>query len=373
MSKIFLTIITCFSIIFPLNCLAFEEEVISAKGVVLEVETKIKPAEEMDFMMNDAVFIDSYEEQKLKVKILSNQDKGKIVNIINNLEHSPFDIKVKKGDKIFLYGNNLDGEMKYYVRDFWHLDSLIFWVIFFFVLVILLGKYKGLKLLFTLIVSLLLIFLIYIPSVQQGANSLQIAIIISLAVTCLTLPVLYGFSSKALVPIMGTFGGILVASVFSFLVGHFSHLNGLGTEDMRLFAASNPDLNFQGILFSGIIIGALGAIMDVAVSISSGLQEIKQHKPTIGFKELVISGINIGKDIMGSMLNTLIFAYVGTSIAVVLLISQSGIGIMEFLNYGFIAEEIIRSIVGSIGLLATIPITAISAGLIHRLKSQKSR
>ncbi|MCK5461344.1 YibE/F family protein [Candidatus Gracilibacteria bacterium] len=371
LKKIFPFVFIYSFILFSHNCLAFNEEIISAKGIILEVETITKSAEEADLRMNDSILSDYYEEQKLKVKILSNRDKGKIVNIINDLNQNPFDIKIKKGDKVFLYGNSINGEMKYYVRDFWHLDSLIFWITLFFILVILLGKSQGLKSLLTLVISLFIIFAIYIPLILKGVNPIQVAILISLAVSCLTLPIIHGFSLKAAISIIGTVGGIFVASFFSFLVSYFSHLNGLGTEDMRLFAASNSDLNFRGILFSGIIIGALGAIMDVAVSISSGLQEIKQHKPTICFKELVISGMNIGKDIMGSMLNTLIFAYIGTSIAVVLIISQNKTGIMEFLNYDFVAEEIIRSIVGSIGLLAAIPITAITAGLMHKLITKK--
>ena len=161
-------------------------------------------------------------------------------------------------------------------------------------------------------------------------------------------------------------GAILIATIFSLLINNFSHLNGLGTEDMRIFAINNPNFNFQGILFAGIIIGALGAIMDVAVSISSGLQEVRNHKPNIGFQELLSSGMNIGRDIMGSMLNTLIFAYVGVSIAIILIISQNGIGLIEFLNYGFVTEEIVRSLIGSLGLLATIPVTALAAGLIQK-------
>ena len=369
--KIILFIVFFLATAFFFDCLAFqgEPEIISAKGIILDVETKTKVTKEMDFMMNNVEPSQYYEEQNLKVQILSGQDKDKTVNIINDLRHNPFDLDVREGDKVFLYGENISGSMEYYVRDFWHLDSLLVWIVLFFALVILLGKSQGLKSLFTLGVSLIIIFTIFIPSVQKGANPLQVAVLISLVISCLTLPIIHGFSKKALVSVIGTCGGILTAVIFSLLVNHFSHLNGLGTEDMRIFAISNPNFNFQGILFAGILIGALGAIMDVAVSISSGLQEIRNHKPNIDFKELIVSGMNIGKDIMGSMLNTLIFAYVGASIAVILIISQNGVGLMEFLNYGFVTEEIVRSLIGSLGLLATIPITAVTAGFIHKFKS----
>lgn len=373
--KIYLFIIFCFFVIQPLNCLASQEvmEIISAKGVVLKVEKTVKPADGADFIMNNTTSsLINYEEQKLQIKILSGQDKNKIVIITNDLRHNPFDLKAKEGNKVFLYGENINNETKYYVRDFWHLDSLIFLVILFFILVLWLGRFQGIKSLFALSISLVIIFSVFIPLVQKGINPLNVAVLVSLIVSCLTLPIVHGFSLKALVSVTGTCGGVLTAVIFSLLINYFFQLNGLGTEDMRIFAVSNPDFNFQGILFAGIIVGALGAIMDVAVSISSGLQEIRKHKPNIGFRELIASGMNIGRDIMGSMLNTLIFAYVGTSIAVILIISQNGVGLMEFLNYGFVVEEIIRSLIGSLGLLATIPITAIAAGFIHDLNSKNS-
>ena len=360
-------IISYVFLLTPLNCLAIAklEQTNFAKGLVLDVKISTETEKEIDFMMNQESNLTQFEEQKVKVKILNNKNIGKIIHITNDLKHNPFDIKVKKGDKVFLYTENFNNKTEYYIQDFWHLDYLLFWLIFFFLIIILLGQYQGLKTIITLFISLFIIFIIFIPALNKGASPLFTAGLISLGVSSVTLPLIHDFSLKALVSIIGTLGGVFTALFFSFLIGYFSHFNGLGTEDMRILAINNPDFNFQGILFAGIIIGALGAIMDIAVSISSGLQEIRQHQPKISFNELFRSGMNIGKDIMGSMLNTLIFAYVGTSLAMILIISQNKISIIEFLNYGFVTEEIIRAIIGSIGLLATIPITAISAGGIY--------
>jgi len=372
MKRNFLLFLILFAFGVVNNCLALNEEIVSAKGVILNSEIKKVEATEIDYRLNDSFLPEFYEEQILEVKILSGQDKNKVVNIVNRLFQNPFDIQPKKGDKVFLYGSLVDGEREYAVRGFWHLDSIIIWTLLFFVLVLLLGKSKGLKSFLTLILSLLIIFFLYIPLISKGFSPVLVAVLISIGVSFLTLPIIHGFSFKALVSIVGTLGGVGGACFFLFLFNNFSHLNGLGTEEMRFLVSSNFDVNFQGILFSGIIIGALGAIMDVAVSIASGVNEIRKHKPNINYKDLVRSGIEIGKDIMGSMLNTLVFAYIGTSVALVLMISHNGVGVTEFLNYDFVAEEIIRSIIGSMGLLVTIPITAIVAGFSHRFCKEET-
>lgn len=342
----------------------------SAKGLVLEVQNTTKAAEKTDFIWQGGD--QNYVEQALKVKILSGADQGKVVEILNHSTASPLDILVAKGDKVFLYIENFGPQQKYFIRDFWHLDNLIFWLIVFLALVILLGKSQGCKALLALALSLLLIFGIFIPLVVQGASPLPLAVLIAFAVSCLTLPIIYGFSWQALIAILGTLGGILTAVIFALFINHFAHLTGLGAEDVRIFAVQNPNFNFQGLLLAGIILGALGAIMDVAVSIAAGLQEIKAHKPQISFKELVASGLKIGRAILGSMLNTLVFAYVGASLIIILLVIQNQIGLLEFLNYGFVVEEIVRTLIGSIGLLATIPLTALAAGFFYQHRASSN-
>jgi len=354
-----------FLVIFaPQTCMASEAVITHVKGVALEVSTS-----NSDISSDDVSWLgsgDTQETQNIKTKVLSGKDENKIIEIVNQLDGSPFDINVEKGDKLFLYSYTRDGVTEYSIRDIWHLDMLIFWSIILFVLVLILGKWQGFKSLFTLGVSLFLIFSIFIPRIRAGSSPIITAVIISLIVSIITLPLIHGFSRKAVVSIIGTIGGISVAYLFSEVIMSLSKINGLGSESIRLFAIDNSNYNFEGILFAGIIIGALGAIMDVAVSISSGLQEVRLHNPNIKYKELIFSGMNIGRDIMGSMLNTLIFAYVGASIATILIISQNDISMMEFLNYDFVVEEIIRAIIGSIGLVATIPLTSVIAGLLHK-------
>ncbi len=345
-----------------------EAKISSAKGLILKVESRTKDSDELDFLMQPEGMAvpEKFEEQNLEVRILSGAEKGKIVEIANDLQGNPYDVKVKAGDKVFLYAEQRVGQpTEYFVQDHWHLDGLMIWGAVFLVLVLIFGKKKGIKALLTLGLSLLLIFGVLIPQVQAGYSPVLVTLLIALAVTLITILILTGFTRKALTAILGTMGGVITATIFAYLVGFSTHLSGLGTEDGRILALHFPDLNFQGLLFSGMIIGALGAVMDVAISIASGLEEVKKHNHRITTKELASSGMAIGRDIFGSMLNTLIFAYAGASLALILLFSAFKTDLVELLNYGFISEEIVRSLVGSFGLLATIPLTAVIAGFLH--------
>ena len=209
-----------------------------------------------------------------------------------------------------------------------------------------------------------MIFGVLIPLAKAGYDPVMLAIIIGIITAIFAITIIQGMNISSLTAITGTAGGLIIAAIIASLTIHLAGLTGLSTEDSRLLSVYYPNLNYQGLFLAGIMIGALGAIMDVAVSISAGLIEIKKHKKRISAGELMTSGLNIGKDIMGSMMNTLIFAYVGASLTIIMLFYGSGTSLIEILNYGFISEEIARSLVGSFGLLATIPLTAVIGGVI---------
>jgi len=325
------------------------------RGRILDIkEIQRDPAEEDAFLDSNA---DS-EKSKSQLLKVETEDR-KIVEVENELRGSVLDVNPKKGDLISIYATRTEEGVKYFLQDFWRLYHLLFWFFLFFVSVLLLGGKSGLKALLSLSLSLLLIFFVLVPLVLKGKNAILVAIVISFFVTLISTLLILGFSRKSYAAILGTFGGATFASITSWLAGNMCKINGLGTEDARIFAVNFPEINFENIFFAGIMIGSLGAVMDTAVSISSGLWEVKKSNKKILFFDIYKSGMNIGKDILGSMLNTLIFAYVGASFSLVLLLSNSKVGILETLNYGFISEEIIRSIAGSFGLLLSIPLTSI--------------
>lgn len=347
-----------------------ENKPIHVKGLVTKVETSILPADPADYLLSHPDFLEipeTFQQQILHIKILTGPDKGETIPVQNDLRSNPFDLKVQKGNKVFLYGWTDGNQIQYAVQDFYHLDGLLFFGIAFLILTLLLmGWKKGFKALGSLAVSLLVIFAVLVPALKAGYNPLLITLPLAIAIIVFAILILIGFKKKALTAIIGTVAGLLIAAVFTIIAGKFLHLTGLGTEDARLLALNLPTLNFQGILFAGILIGTLGAVMDVAVSIASGLEEIKKHHPHISPQALMKSGMNIGRDIMGSMLNTLIFAYVGASLILILLATNTGTDLVELLNYGFVTEEIVRSLVGSLGLLFTIPLTAFAAQCLNK-------
>lgn len=306
----------------------------------------------------------------LKMQLLKVEVAGQEVEIENYLEGGPFDMEFKAGDQVFLQVSKLDdGSMEYEIRDRWYLDQLFWLSLIVLALIILFGGKQALKALLALFLSALLIFFFFIPMVEKGYTPSLLTLITSFLITLVSLVIILGFSRKTMTAVLGTFGGVIFAILLGYLGGIvFLKLNGLGAEDSRILAASFSEYNFSGILLSGFVIGALGACMDVAVSIASSLDELCKHHPHISSGELFSSGMRIGRDVLGSMLNTLIFAYVGASLTLVLLLFKSGSSIVEILNYGFIVEEIVRSLIGALGLAATIPVTAVCAAYFYGKK-----
>ena len=328
-----------------------EPESKNYKGKVLEIKEKPEP---------------------MKVEILNGDRKGEEIKIENNLKGNPYNLKFEQGDKVFINILKYKGqEEQYIIKDFYHLDWLFIWLFIFIIAVLILGKKKGALALLSLGLSVALVFFCFIPLVKAGYNPILLTLLVCIVVSMVALIIITGFTRKTVVAILGTLSGILAATLLVLLMGWFMRLTGLSSETNRIIAGSFPDLDFKYIFYSGVIIGALGAVMDIAVSIASAQKEIKNHKADVSRKKLIKSGLNIGRDVLGSMINTLIFAYIGTSLSMVLMFTESGLSLMEILNLGSISEEIARSLVGSLGLLISIPLTAILGGVIYSLKKNK--
>ncbi|MCL2025999.1 MAG: YibE/F family protein [Leptospirales bacterium] len=190
----------------------------------------------------------------------------------------------------------------------------------------------------------------------------------------ITLPIIAGLQLKTLCAILGTVCGIIISSLIAIVFSAIMHLSGLITDEMlTVFYMSDISINLKGIMLSGMIIAALGALMDVCVSIASSAAEIFQANPAIEEKEALRSVLRIGKDILGSMVNTLILAYVGSSLSLILIIAmriQPEMPFTMILNYNPVLSEIVKSVTGSLGMLLCIPITAfISVKLYKRRKT----
>ena len=241
------------------------------------------------------------------------------------------------------------------------------WLVIFFVFtLVLLSGWQGLKVAFSIFLSLLLIGYVLIPLFLQGYHPVPIAIVLSGVLTLISTGLSTGWNKKSYVTAVGTIGGALVAFGIAYLFADLAHLEGLSTEEDRLFFDKNPQLNPQFLLFAGIIIAATGVVEDVAVSIVSGIAEVRRANPHAHFRELFRSGMVIGNDHMGALANTLVYAYVGGSLSTLLLYKQFDSSWLKFINFDSVVDEIIRSLSGTIGLVFTVPITAILAAWVMR-------
>lgn len=324
--------------------------------------------------------IDEYEEgnmgfeniiQEVKVEITNGEFKGETIITKNYLMNNPvYDINLSKGDRVIVGLELENGSLKnVYVESFIRDIYLYILIIVFILLLITIGKMKGLKSVITLTLTLFLVLKVLIPGILRGYNPIILGILISLIVTITTLFIISGVNAKSIGAIIGVLGGLIASASIAFLVGNQINLTGLsqGEAQMVMYIPSEQDLNIQGLLFTGIIIGALGAIMDVGISISSAMKEIKLAKPDIHPKQLIESGLNVGKDIMGTMSNTLILAYTGGAINLLILFNSYDVPFNSIINSELIATEILRALSGSIGLILTVPITALATTLLLEL------
>ena len=374
-----LVLFTCLMfLITPLNSYAevYGLEALESEITDMVVEehsdsAMVLAAEEVEPAGSSELFMD---QQLVKLKITSGKYKNEIVEITNNLSgHLYYDLIVKPGDKVIvLIEEYEDGSMDVFITDYMRQNYSIYLTLLFILLIIVIGRMKGVKAVVTLTVTLLAIVKVLLPAILNGFNPIPITIGISLFITVFTLFVLAGINTKSISAILGTTGGVLVAGFLAYYVGTHVKLTGMSSEEavMLLYIPQNISFDFRGLLFSGIILGSLGAVMDIGMSISSAIEEIHKANPLLTKGQLFSSGMNVGRDVMGTMTNTLILAYTGSSIPLLLLFMAYETSLIKILNLDVIATEIIRSLTGSIGLVIAIPLTAaISSILLKRSKN----
>jgi len=302
--------------------------------------------------------------QALKLRLTTGSESGKIVDSFNSLSSKPmdFDTILSPGDRVIVSVVE-DNEVKtYYFSDFDRIPY--FWVLaaIFVLGLIFFGRTIGLKSLIAIGISLIILWRWFIAyTLQPNINVYVLAAIFCTIISFVVLLVISGITLKTWAALLGSWGGLAFASLLSYLSIQLMHLTGIDTEEAFMLKANiAPFLDFHGVLFASMIIGSLGAIIDVTISIASAQFEIYQSSPEITWRELYTRGMNIGKDIMGAMSNTLILAYVGSSLPLLLMIAvDKEIPFERVLNLPFVITELVRALIGSIGLIYAIPLTAL--------------
>lgn len=297
------------------------------------------------------------------IRFLSGALKGQEHSIIDDVGANPYQIKPEAGNTvvIFLQPGETTDQWNLYIEGFDRRIAIIFLVALFVIMLVLLAGWQGVKVAASIGISLLLIGYVLIPAFLRGWNPVPLAILLGGIFTLLSCGLGSGWNRKAIVTAVGTMGGALVAYLLAMLFVDLTHLSGLSTDEDRLFFQKNPSLDPRGLLFAGIIIASVGVLEDVAVSIVSGVNEVHRANPRLGFQRLFLSGMAVGRDHMAALANTLVYAYVGASLSTLLLYKQFGESWLKFMNFDTVVDEIIRSLCGTIGLIFTVPITALLA------------
>ena len=319
---------------------------------------------------------DNSVKQVALVKVLSGKFKGTERLIDNMLTGNPaYDINLQKGDKVILHVErktediiNAD-DVDFFIVDIKRGDALVWTSIAFVMLLLLIERKKGLYSLLSIIATVTLIFFMHMPMILHGFCPIASAVLVGILSTIITIYLVGGFNSKSSSAIIGTSLSLVFAGGLSLITIYLAHLTGFAGEESMFLYSAHPELDFQGLLSASMIIAALGALMDTGVSIASAINEIYETDKNLTVKQLFKSGMNIGKDVIGTMSNTLILVYLGSSLPLVLL--SNNIDLQKFFNLNQVATEISSAIIGSIAILLCVPLTAIISAYLIKNQKQK--
>ena len=316
-------------------------------------------------------------QQLLEVKVLTGEHKGAVLEAANFLS-AYANVDAKVGTKVIVR-LDVDEQGELYVVSvpaYNRAPVMLGLALIFAALLVIIGRKKGVMALVGLVYTLACIWFIQVPMILRGAEPVLVSIIIVALTTAASLLFLTGLSRKTLCAVLGCVCGVGVAGIFAAVSGSISQLNGFNlpeAEDLVL-RATQDTVRISGLLVSGILVASLGAVMDVAMSISSSCWELRQLNPGLPKAALFRSGMNIGCDAMGTMANTLILAFAGASLNTLLLFRIYGYPAIQLFNSDAIAVELIRGLAGSIGIILTVPlVAALSAALMPPVKGRPAK
>ncbi|HMO82842.1 MAG TPA: YibE/F family protein [Candidatus Paceibacterota bacterium] len=303
--------------------------------------------------------------QQMRIVLKSGEKAGEVVRLDNDL------VVLSPGDSIFVdHFLAIDGTEYYLFKDVERRMPLALIVGIFIVLVVWLSGLQGVRALLSLVLSIGSILFILIPALLAGYSPALTSLAIAGVILSVTLFLTHGFKPRVFVTFLGTFGSVLVTCLIAWVWVSWMRFTGFGDEaSVYLNFASGGTLDLTGLLLGGIIIGLLGVLDDVSITQASVVQELKAANPSFGFKELYLRALRVGKDHVGSLVNTLALAYVGVSLPLILFLSYSEASMLVLINQEIVAAEILRIVVGSIGLLLAVPLTTALAAWYFKDKS----
>lgn len=315
-------------------------------------------------------------EQRCELQILNGKFKGRQTQGVNMLNGS------LEQDKLFAQGDRAQVVVSYHEDEILMVTmidhdripaEILMGAVFVLFLILFAGR-TGVRAVLSFIMTVLAIWKILVPFYLKGYNPIWIGLLFTLILSLLIIALVYGFDRRCASAVSGTFLGVLVTCILGAIFTDLFQIHGaVMSSSESLLYAGYQDLNLTRIFMASIFIGASGALMDLSVDITSAIHEIVEKRPDIGWREAVKSGMNIGRAAMGTMTTTLLLAYSGGYIALLMVFMAQGTPLVNILNYKYVAAEMIHTVIGSFGLVTVAPFTALCAGVLLTKRSKGTK
>ncbi|MFE1880880.1 YibE/F family protein [Streptomyces diastatochromogenes] len=300
--------------------------------------------------------------KKATVRVDTGNDQGRTFTEIVQPDQSR---QLHQGEKVVVaYEPSAPKDLQYSVTDVNRKFPLALLAGIFALAVVVVGRMRGVMALVALAVSFMVLTLFILPAILQGSNPLLVAVVGASAIMLIALYMCHGLSARTSVAVLGTLASLLLIGILGSEFIDWAALTGNTDDNTGLIHGLYPSIDMSGLLLAGVIIGSLGVLDDVTVTQTSAVWELHEANPAMGWRGLYRAGIRIGRDHIASVVNTLVLAYAGAALPLLLLfsIAQSSVGTVA--NSELVAEEVVRTLVGSIGLVASVPVTTALAALV---------
>ena len=342
------------------------KQYLEVRSDILFEKAEVTKITSEDLQADDMIPDLSIGTQQLQLKILTGSYAGEIFHIKNPISRL-YNVKAEAG-KTVIVRMIMEDDLVNRVSVFNYNRGPVLYVLagLFFLLLILQAGMKGVRAIVSLIFTGVMLIYFMLPLLLRGYHPIPLTLITVVVVTIVTFLLIGRWHKKTLSAILGTIAGVTAAGVTAYIAAKAAHLSGITTSEAEelIFLAGDLGVKVQGLMFSAILIASLGAVMDVAMSITSTIFELYEVNPNLTFSERFKSGMNVGRDITGTMSNTLILAFAGGSLNTMLIIAAYQMPYLQIINLDFIGSELILSLSGSIGIVLTVPISAIAASLL---------
>jgi len=356
--KMWLTVILFFACFSVAHVKAQDRQEITYPAQV----EKIVSQEEVDFDGEKQI------SQKLELKITDKKSQEEKILIDTKDFLSVGTPEYKVGDRVEIVQSvNPDGKSFYYIADYIRGPSLLLLFIIFFFITLLVVKFGAITSFLGMGVSFLVIFFFILPQIASGNNPVLISMLSALFLVPIIFFLSHGFNKKSVIAVIGTYISLFIVFIFAYEFIERANLTGFASEEAGFIASiAGNSINIKGLILAGIIISSLGILDDVTVSQVSVTEELSISNAKIDAWELYKKSMRVGRDHIASMINTLVLVYAGASLPLLLLFTNSSLTFSQAINYEIIAEEIVKTLVGSIGLVLAVPISTIIAAFVYK-------